>query len=203
MHAVETAVLMPVKAFTAAKGRLSVVLDRLARADLARWLAGRVVAARVSSRRSSPVTTTRSRVGRRSRASTFCGAPASASTARSTPAGPPRRQGFDHVVHRSQRPARGHRPGAARGGGQHRDRADRRRDGTNVIAMPVGVELPAAYGGARTCGTRPPLGPPVCPIEVRPDPRLSLDVDTPTDLAHPASCRTCRRGLRTILDNRH
>ena len=36
---------MPVKAFTAAKGRLSVILDRFARADLARWLAGRVVAA--------------------------------------------------------------------------------------------------------------------------------------------------------------
>ena len=41
----ETAVLVPVKAFTAAKGRLSVILDRVARADLARWLAGRVVAA--------------------------------------------------------------------------------------------------------------------------------------------------------------
>ena len=37
---------MPVKAFTAAKGRLSVVLDRFARADLARWLAGRVVGCR-------------------------------------------------------------------------------------------------------------------------------------------------------------
>src|SRR4051794_17347000 len=36
---------MPVKAFTEAKGRLSVILDRLARAELARWLAGRVVAA--------------------------------------------------------------------------------------------------------------------------------------------------------------
>ena len=41
----QTAVLLPVKAFTAAKGRLSVILDRFARADLARWLAGRVIAA--------------------------------------------------------------------------------------------------------------------------------------------------------------
>ena len=78
---------------------------------------------------------------------------------------------------------------------------DRRRDGTNVIAMPVDVELPAAYGGgsflrhvaaARRTGLR---------LEVRPDPRLSLDVDTPDDLTHPALVPHLPSWLRTNLDN--
>jgi len=42
---VDAAVLIPVKRFTAAKERLSSLLDVDQRADLARWLAARVVAA--------------------------------------------------------------------------------------------------------------------------------------------------------------
>ena len=40
-----------------------------------------------------------------------------------------------------------------------------------------------------------------CRIEVRPDPRLSLDVDTPADLTHPALLDHLPPWLRTNLDN--
>ena len=39
-------------------------------------------------------------------------------------------------------------------------------------------------------------------VEVRPDPRLSLDVDTPADLAHPTLRPHLPTWLRTNLDNR-
>ena len=78
---------------------------------------------------------------------------------------------------------------------------DRRRDGTNVLALPVAARLPAAYGGgsfsrhlaaAIATGLR---------VEVRRDPRLALDVDNPDDLTHPALLPHLPAWLRTILDN--
>jgi 2-phospho-L-lactate guanylyltransferase len=78
---------------------------------------------------------------------------------------------------------------------------DRRRDGTNVLALPVGIDLPAAYGAgsferhlaaAIAGGHR---------VEVRRDPRLALDVDNPDDLTHPALLPHLPTWLRTNLDN--
>ena len=39
-------------------------------------------------------------------------------------------------------------------------------------------------------------------VDVRPDPRMSLDVDTPDDLAHPTLRPHLPTWLRTNLDNR-
>ena len=78
---------------------------------------------------------------------------------------------------------------------------DRRRDGTNVMALPVDVELAAAYGAgsfarhlaaAMAAGRR---------VEVRRDPRLALDVDNPADLTHPTLVPLLPPWLRTILAN--
>ena len=63
---------------------------------------------------------------------------------------------------------------------------DRRRDGTNVMAFPLGRRVRASYGAqsfrrhetaARSHGD--------IAVEIRVDPDLSLDLDTPSDLTHP------------------
>ena len=62
---------------------------------------------------------------------------------------------------------------------------DRRSDGTNLMSFPVATPVPAAYGpgsftrhlsAAMTSGSA---------VEVIRDPRLALDIDHPTDLLHP------------------
>ena len=193
---------MPVKAFTAAKGRLSVVLDRFARADLARWLAGRVVAAAGElptfiACDDDEVATWADAHGVDVLWSPGLGLNGAVDAGRTTIAG----KGFDHVViaHSDLPLATDLAPLAVEG--SIVIVPDRRRDGTNVIAMPVHVELPAAYGGGsflRHVAAARATG---CRIEVRPDPGLSLDIDTPSDLAHPALRRHLPPWLRTILDN--
>ena len=144
----ETALLMPVKAFTAAKGRLSVVLDRYARADLARWLAGRVVAAAGElptfiACDDDEVATWADEHGAEVLWSPGLGLNGAVDTGRATIAG----KGFDHVViAHSDLPLAADLtqlvvPGAIT------LVPDRRRDGTNVMSVPLDVELPAAYGG--------------------------------------------------------
>ena len=193
---------MPVKAFTAAKGRLSVILDRFARADLARWLAGRVVAAADGlpvfvACDDDEVATWAGEHGADVLWSPGMGLNGAVDTGKATIAG----KGYEHVViAHSDLPLAEHLgPLAVR-------RTvtvvpDRRRDGTNVIAMPLDIDLPAAYGGgsfgrhvaaAMAIGVR---------LEVRPDPLLSLDVDTPADLRHPALTSVLPAWLRTTLDN--
>jgi 2-phospho-L-lactate/phosphoenolpyruvate guanylyltransferase len=200
---VETAVLMPVKAFTAAKGRLSVVLDRFARAELARWLAGRVVAAAGGlptfiACDDDEVAAWADGHGASVLWSPGLGLNGAVDAGRATIAG----KGFDHVII-----AHSDLPLATDLAVLAAPRTitlvpDRRRDGTNVVASPLDVDLPAAYGGgsfarhfaaALATGRR---------VEVRPDPRLSLDVDTPDDLAHPALRSHLPTWLRTSLDSR-
>ena len=193
---------MPVKAFTAAKGRLSVILDRFARADLARWLAGRVVAAAGElptfiACDDDEVAAWADEHGAEVLWSPGMGLNGAVDHGRATIAG----KGYEHVIiAHSDLPLATHLAPLAVAG-TIVIAPDRRRDGTNVIAMPVDVELPAAYGGgsftrhvaaARRTGLR---------LEVRPDPRLSLDVDTPDDLTHPALVPHLPSWLRTNLDN--
>ena len=196
---------MPVKAFTAAKGRLSVVLDRFARADLARWLAGRVVAAAGElptfiacdddevaawaddARRRGAVEPGPRPQRRRRRRS-----------------GDDRRQGLRPRRHRPQRPAAGRTTSTPLAVARHhhaRARPPPRRHQRDGPAR-SSVELPAAYGGgsfARHFAAAVATG---RRVEVRPDPRLSLDVDTPADLAHPTLRPHLPTWLRTNLDSR-
>lgn len=198
----QTAVLMPVKAFTAAKGRLSVILDRLQRADLARWLAGQVVAAAgplptFIACDDDEVASWADAHGAQVLWSPGLGLNGAVDSGRETIAG----KGFDHlIIAHSDLPLAVELASLATP-----DTItlvpDRRRDGTNVLALPLGVELRAAYGkgsfgrhftAARATKVR---------VEVRPDARLSLDVDTPADLTHPSVLPHLPTWLQTNLDN--
>lgn len=70
---------------------------------------------------------------------------------------------------------------------------DRRRDGTNVLARPCDIALPAAYGAgsfrshlaaALACGA---------PVSVRNDEQLAIDIDTIDDCRHPLVAPLLRR----------
>ena len=87
---------------------------------------------------------------------------------------------------------------------------DRRRDGTNVMAFPASSPLRASYGGGsfgRHLAQALELGAVAdgaaggVAVEVRADPDLSLDLDTPGDLTHPLIREVLPEWLRTNLDN--
>ena len=203
MGDVEAAVLVPVKRFGAAKRRLAGVLDVDQRAALARWLADRVVLAA----RPLPtfvacddddVATWADGAGAEVLWSPGLGLNGAVDAGRATIAG----KGFDHIVI-----AHSDLPLAHDLAGVAAPRTvtlvpDRRSDGTNVMAVPVDVDLPAAYGAASfthhlsvamAAGAR---------VEVRRDPRLALDVDNPDDVMHPALLPHLPAWLRTSLANR-
>lgn len=197
---VEVAVLIPVKRFTAAKARLTGVLDASSRARLARWLADRVVAASGSAPvfvacDDDDVASWADGAGAEVLWSPGLGLNGAVDAGRLTIAG----KGFDHIV-----VAHSDLPLA-----HDLDRLatvdtvtlvpDRHRDGTNVMSVPVGVDLPASYGGgsfARHLQHALALG---APVEVWDDPRLSLDLDRADDVRHPLAFPTLPPWLRTSL----
>lgn len=183
---VEAAVLVPIKAFGAAKLRLAEHLDPDARRRLAQAMAERVLAA------SAPLPTfvacdddevahwAESR-GAEVLWGPGLGLNGAIDHGVATVAG----KGADHVVvtHADLPLADDFAPLLQPG------RVvlvpDTVRDGTNVMARPCSVDLPAAYGagsfrrhvaGALASGR---------PVSVRRDPRLSVDVDTIEDCRHP------------------
>ena len=62
---------------------------------------------------------------------------------------------------------------------------DRRRDGTNVLARPCHLDLPAAYGGGSFQAHLAAAMATGAPVTVRFDQRLSIDIDTIADCRHP------------------
>ncbi len=199
----EAAVLVPVKRFTSAKGRLADVLDAGQRAELARWLADRVIAAA----RPLPtfvacdddaVATWADEHGAEVLWSPGLGLNGAVDVGRATIAG----KGFDHlVIAHSDLPLASELAALAVAGTVTLV-PDRRRDGTNVVAVPVAADLAAAYGRgsfARHLDAALATG---LPVEVRRDARLAIDVDNPDDLAHPALSTVLPAWLRTILASR-
>ncbi len=200
----ETALLAPIKAFGAAKGRLGAVLDASQRAALATWLADGVL------RAAAPLPTFvacdddevarwADRAGAEVLWTPGLGLNGAVDHGCRTIAG----KGFDHVII-----AHGDLPRPASIASVPRPGTvtlvpDRRHDGTNVMAVPLsghGLPVPVSYGsgsfrrhleGAR--GRR---------VEVRYDADLSLDVDDPADLTHPLVMPQLPPWLRTILDDR-
>lgn len=183
---VETAVLIPVKSFRAAKRRLAGWLPPDDRERLARWMAERVLAA--SGPLPAFVACDDERVAEWAddhHAGVLWGPGLGLNGAIDHGVDTMRGKGVEHVI-----VAHGDLPLAtglatiAR-----RDHVvivpDRRHDGTNVLARPTAIALPAEYGGgsfrrhlaaALRCGA---------PVSVRVDPRLSVDVDTIDDCRHP------------------
>lgn len=195
--------LIPVKRFGAAKGRLSGLLDGAQRAQLARWLADRVVVAAAGlptfiACDDDEVASWADGAGAEVLWSPGMGLNGAVDAGRTTVAG----KGFEHlVIAHSDLPLATDLAGLAT---PHTVCLvpDGRRDGTNVMALPVGAPVAASYGGgsfsrhleqAMQAGLR---------VEVRADPRLAIDVDNPADLAHPTVEPILPTWLRTILANR-
>jgi len=184
---VRLAVLVPVKRFTAAKGRLTGVLSDPDRAHLAEWMASGVldVVAEIPTFVACDdehVASWATRMG----AQVIWGAGLGLNGAVDDGVAHITSNGYDHVLV------------------SHADLAlpatlldvahegaitlvpDRRHDGTNVMAFPAAHPIRAAYGGgsfARHLEQALAIG--SVPVEVRSDPQLSLDLDTARDLAHP------------------
>ena len=154
MAAVDVAVLIPVKRFTAAKGRLAGLLDAPSAAELARWLADRVVLAA----RPLPtfvacddddVASWADAAGAEVLWSPGLGLNGAVDAGRATLAG----KGFDHVVIAHSDLPLAHDLGAVAVDGTVTLVPDRHRDGTNVMALPVAHR---ARGGVRRRVVPPP-----------------------------------------------
>ena len=193
------AVLVPVKRFTAAKGRLTDVLADSERARLAEWLASGVL----QTVREIPtfvacddhqVATWATRMG----AQVIWGAGLGLNGAVD--------DGVDHIVAGDYDHVLV----------SHADLAlpralldvvredcitlvpDRRHDGTNVMSFPAAHPLRAAYGaGSFARHLEQALAVGSVSVEVRADPHLSLDLDTPRDLAHPLIAKVLPSWLPT------
>lgn len=200
MRFVETAVLIPVKAFHAAKARLTGWLGDADRARLARWMAERVVTA------ASPlpvfvacddevVAEWAEGVG----AGVLWGPGLGLNGAVDHGVAAVAARGADHVII-----SHGDLPlPEALTGVVRPDTVvlvpDRRRDGTNVLARPVGADVPAAYGAGsfdehlrRAFATG-------FAVSVRADARLSIDVDTVVDCHHPLAAPILRSFLGEVM----
>jgi 2-phospho-L-lactate guanylyltransferase len=183
---VRLAVLVPVKAFSAAKARLSPTIDAPTRAALARWMATNVV----EHVRPLPtfvacddedVAAWAEGLGAHVLWGPGLGLNGAVDHGVATIAG----KGFDHVtITHGDLPLAEPLPDVAVAGTVVIV-PDGRRDGTNVLARPCDVPIAASYGGgsfqrhlaaAIGAGVR---------VSVRADVRLAIDVDTIDDLAHP------------------
>jgi 2-phospho-L-lactate/phosphoenolpyruvate guanylyltransferase len=184
---VRLAVLVPVKRFSAAKGRLTGVLGDTERARLAEWMASGVldVVAEIPTFVAcddEQVAAWASRMG----AQVIWGAGLGLNGAVDDGVDHIVSSGFHHVlVSHADLALPGTLLDVAREGCVTLV-PDRRHDGTNVMSFPAAHRLHASYGGgsfARHLGQA--LAMATVPVEVRSDPQLSLDLDTPRDLSHP------------------
>jgi 2-phospho-L-lactate guanylyltransferase len=183
---VETAVLIPVKAFHAAKERLRPWLPDADRARLARWMAERVV------RSAHPLPTFvacddddvaawAEGLGAEVLWGPGLGLNGAIDHGVDTIAG----KGSDHVIiSHGDLPLAEHLAAVSRA-----DRIvlvpDRRRDGTNVLARPCSAALRAAYGAGSFGNHLAAAVATGLPVSVRYDARLSIDIDTIDDCRHP------------------
>lgn len=187
----DTAVLVPVKSFAVAKGRLRGHLSDAERERLARWTAGRVVAAAAPHQVFVACDDEGVAEWAAARGAIVAWGPglglngaidaavedvvAVAGFARVT------------IVHGDLPDPRG--VASVGRGDAVVIVPDRHGDGTNVLSRPVGVALPAQYGGgsfARHLAAALATG---APVTVRHDPFLSVDIDTLDDLRHPTVAR--------------
>jgi 2-phospho-L-lactate guanylyltransferase len=202
---VRLAVLVPVKRFTAAKGRLTGVLTDADRAALARWMASRVVD--VVAEVPTFVACDDDDVAdwaRQRGAQVIWGAGLGLNGAVDDGVERIIADGFDHllIIHADLARPAGlldvARPGRIT------LVPDRRHDGTNVMSFPASTPLRASYGGdSFSRHLDQALAFDGVELEVRSDTDLSLDLDTRRDLAHPLIREVLPEWLPTNPANPH
>jgi len=180
-------VLVPVKRFTAAKGRLTGVLVDSDRARLAEWMATRVlevvaeVPAFVACDDDAVAEWARSKG-----AKVIWGAGLGLNGAVDDGVATIAASGFEHVVVAHADLARPTSLLDVARAGTITLVPDRRKDGTNVMSFPTTTPIRAAYGGGSfTRHLAQAMAFPDVATEVRVDTDLSLDLDTERDLDHP------------------
>jgi 2-phospho-L-lactate guanylyltransferase len=186
MPVVDPVVLVPVKAFADAKARLAPVLSPSEREALARWTAERVIAAAGELPVFVACDDPHVAEWATARGATVLWHPGvGLNAAVSRGVGDLRARGIQHVV-----VAHGDLPRATSLVSVATDGTitlvpDARGDGTNVVAIPTGATFEFSYGPG---SFRRHLAHAIAaglPVAVRHDPLLSIDIDTPADLAHP------------------
>ncbi len=186
MHLVQSALVVPIKAFRAAKARLAGTIDPQRRAALARWMAGRVLDAADPLDRyvvcdDDEVAHFATANGAKVVWMPGAGLNGAVQAALTDLAG----HGYDHaVVAHSDLPLANGLAGLARPGAVTLV-PDRFDDGTNVLAVPLPSPIAVAYGPASFHHHLAAAIASNCSVHVRRDRRLALDVDRPADLAHP------------------
>lgn len=196
--------LVPVKRFDQAKRRLAGLLDDARRVELAKWLAGRVVAAANGlpvfvACDDEHVAAWADGVGAEVLWTPGLGLNGAVESSRATISG----KGVEQLVIAHSDLPLAHDLGAVAVLGTIVLVPDRAGTGTNVLGLPAAARLVASYGpgsfGAHLGQALASAGDPARPlrVEVRHDPRLALDVDTPADLDHPALAEELPRWLRT------
>lgn len=186
----DAAVLVPVKSFRRAKARLTAALGPDARRELARWMAGRVLTAAQPlpvfvACDDDEVADWAGAAGAEVLWSPGMGLNGAVDAGVATIAG----KGYRHVVisHGDLPLARSLAPVVELVRRGHVVLVpDLRSDGTNVLGRPCAIEVPASYGAGsfrRHLAHAMASG---CPVTVRRDAELSVDLDTVADLRHPA-----------------
>jgi 2-phospho-L-lactate guanylyltransferase len=190
---VETAALVPIKGFHAAKARLAPVLGESDRERLARWMATRVIRAFTPlptfvACDDERVAAWAEQLGAGVLWGPGLGLNGAIDVGVDTLAG----KGIDHVVIAHGDLPRPEALATVAVAGTIVLIPDRRRDGTNVIARPTSAPLPAEYGaGSFDRHLAAALAADV-PVQVRSDPHLSIDVDTIEDCLHPIAAAVIR-----------
>lgn len=180
------AVLIPVKAFSAAKRRLSGVLTDLERQKLARWMAERVVAA-AAPHAVFVVCDDETVAGWAEGAGAGVlwrpahGLNAAVGDGFETLSG----KGFDMIIVSHSDLPLADDLGRLVEAGVATLVPDHREDGTNVMALPAGVGIRFGYGAGSFRHHAAECDRLDLPVRVVHDPLLALDVDTPDELAHP------------------
>ena len=186
MPDVNAVVLVPVKAFTDAKARLAAVLGGVERERLARWTSARVLAA--AGELPAYVACDDEQVAAWATehgASILWHPGVGLNAAVNDSVAELRDAGVTNVVVAHGDLPRAHSLAVLAEPGTLTLVPDRRGDGTNVIAVPTDMPFRFSYGpGSFQRHLASAIGAGFS-LRVRRDPLLALDIDTPSDLAHP------------------
>jgi 2-phospho-L-lactate guanylyltransferase len=203
MHLVNLAVLIPVKAFGDAKGRLAPALDQARRERLARWTATQVLAATAGLHPHVVCDDDEVATWAMAHGATVIREPTRGlNAAVDSGAAHLACHAFDHVVVvHGDLPLPASIAAVAAGcrAGTVTLVPDRHRDGTNLLAFPLASTFRVAYGPGsfeRHIARASDAG---LAVHVVADADLALDLDQPDDLLHPRVQQAVATALGTDL----